>query len=188
METKAAPADSPTTTNARRRTVALLLALGLAGAAGGCATLAEETAPRVTVAGLEPLPSEGLEFRFALKLRLQNPAETPLVYDGISVMLDLDDKALASGVSDQRGEIPRFGEKLITVPVTISAFAALRQALGMVDAGPRVQGVPYALRGRLGGSGFGGLRFADRGRLDLPGAMRAAPAARPTPLPRNPVQ
>jgi len=42
----------------------------------GCATLPSNDGPSVRVVGLEPLPSEGLEVRFALKLRVQKPFQS----------------------------------------------------------------------------------------------------------------
>lgn len=53
-----------------------------------CATLPSGDGPNVQVVGMEALPSEGLEVRFALKLQVQTPNETLLMYDGMSVRLD----------------------------------------------------------------------------------------------------
>jgi LEA14-like dessication related protein len=64
---------------------------------------------RVNVAGLEPLAGEGLEMRFNVKLRIQNPNDTPLEFQGVSLQLDLNGKPFASGVSDEAGVVPRFG-------------------------------------------------------------------------------
>jgi len=87
----------------------------------GCATLSGADAPNVQVVGLEPLPSEGLEIRFALKLRVQNPNESPLSYSGMSVSLDIDGRGLASGVSSDSGQIPRFSDEVLTIP-SLNAF------------------------------------------------------------------
>jgi len=123
-------------------------------------------APRVTVVGVEPLPSEGMEIRFALVLRVQNPDDDPIDYDGIALELDLNGRSFASGVSDASGRIPRYGETVVTVPVTISAFALVRQFTGLVEGGA-VESFPYELRGKLGGGWFA-VRFRDEGRLALP--------------------
>lgn len=139
------------------------LALSLAG----CATFGDR-APRVTVAGVEPASGQGLEMRFNLVLRVQNPGDAPLTFDGVALDLDLNGDRFASGVSDVRGSVPRFGETTVTVPVSVSALSAVRQILGLVD-GRGATGVPYVLRGRLAGGTFGTTRFTDRGRLDLPG-------------------
>ena len=139
----------------------------------GCATIRGEDAPDVRVVCLEPLASEGLELRLALKLRVQNPNDVPIDYDGIAVKLDLGGRGLASGVSDARGSVPRFSEQILTVPVSISAFSAIRQVLGVLErldkeeTGKRV--LRYSLSGKLGRpTGLtGALRFADEGELDL---------------------
>lgn len=139
----------------------------------GCATLSGVDRPNVQVVGMEALPSEGLEVRFELKLRVQNPNETPLAYDGMSVRLDLDGKGLASGVSNINGEIPRFSDAVLTVPVSISAFSVVRQLLARADSmgkeGATNQPIAYSLTGKLGApeGSFGAVRFSDKGDLNL---------------------
>jgi len=140
----------------------------------GCATLPGSDGPNVRVVGLEPLPSEGLEVRFALKLRVQNPNESSLFYDGMSVSLDLDGRGLASGVSDASGEIPRFSDAVLTVPVSISAFSVMRQLWARVEDSQRTNNalsepLVYRLRGKLGApeGSFRAIRFSDKGELNF---------------------
>jgi LEA14-like dessication related protein len=128
---------------------------------------------KVQVVGLEPLQGQGMELRFAAKLRVQNPNEAPIDYDGIAVELEVRGNAFASGVSDARGTIPRYGETVVTVPVTVSAFAMVRQAMGFAS-GDRSK-IDYVLRGKVGGSTFGSVRFESRGELELPGAAATPP-------------
>ena len=156
----------------RRRACLQLMALSTSSLAlGGCAMLLDRETVRVNVVGLAPLPGEAMEARLALKLRVQNPTESPLDYDGISVELDLRGSSFASGVSNEKGQIPRFSEALIAVPVSVSAWAVLRQVAGLaasngLNANTRIE---YALRGRLAGSGLGGgVRFTANGELALP--------------------
>ncbi|MDR5768472.1 LEA type 2 family protein [Caballeronia sp. LZ008] len=137
-------------------------------ALGGCAGFFNRDAMRVSVAGIEPLEGQGLEMRFAVKLRIQNPNDAPIDFDGVALDLDLNGRAFASGVSDQRGTVPRFGETVLSVPVTVSAFSMARQAFGFAS-GDTVSKVSYAVRGKLAGGAFGGARFADSGYVDLPG-------------------
>ena len=133
----------------------------------GCASLGLREPIRVTVAGLESLPGQGLEARFAVTLRVQNPDDTQLDFDGISLDLELAGKDFGSGVSNQSGSVPRFGETLITVPVTVSAFAMVRQLMALTETRgePKIQ---YRLRGRLGSIGLGSARFSSEGELTLP--------------------
>ncbi|WP_321793184.1 LEA type 2 family protein [Caballeronia sp. J97] len=136
-------------------------------ALGGCAVFNRD-AMRVSVAGIEPLEGQGLEMRFAVKLRVQNPNDAPVDFDGVALDLDLNGRAFASGVSDQRGTVPRFGETVVSVPVTVSAFSVARQAFGFAS-GNTVSKVSYTARGKLAGGAFGGARFSDSGYVDLPG-------------------
>lgn len=139
---------------------------------GGCAALLPRDPLHVDLVGLEPLPGQGMEMRLAVVLRVQNPNDQPLDFDGVALELDINDQPLASGVSDQRGQVPRYGEALVRIPVSISAFSAIRQA--WAAAGYRQgQGLPYSLRGKLAGGLFGGARFSDSGTLNWPQPLPA---------------
>ena len=151
---------------------ALLVGLLLAGLAA-CSSFAPRDPLHIDLVGLEPLPGEGLEVRFAVKLRMQNPNDRPIDYDGVALQLTVNDQPLASGVSDQSGQVPRFGEALISIPVSISAYSAMRQAWGAAGYTPGA-GLPYELSGKLGGSLFGSARFTDSGTLKWP-ETRALP-------------
>ena len=140
--------------------IALLLA--------GCAGFGVREPLRVSVAGLDPLPGEGMEARFVLKMRVQNPNETALDFDGVVVDLELAGKDFASGVSDQRGNVPRYGESIIAVPVTVPATAILKQMFSIATTGKPPSKFEYRLTGRLGGIGLGGARFESEGELSLP--------------------
>lgn len=133
----------------------------------GCASLLDQDPLRVDLAGLEPLPGQELEMRFAVKLRVQNPNDHAIDFDGVALDIDINGQPLASGVSDQRGSVPRFGETLVTVPLSISAFSAVRQAWGAANYQPG-QGLPYRLTGKLAGGLFGTHRFNDSGTLTWP--------------------
>ncbi|MGA0613041.1 LEA type 2 family protein [Caldimonas sp. KR1-144] len=143
----------------------------------GCAALSGRDPVQVQVAGIEPLAGEGLELRFLVKLRIQNPNDAPIAYDGVFVDLAVNGSSFATGVSDAAGSVPRFGEAVLQVPVTASALRLVRQAIEM--AGPVEHGrVEYQLRGKLSGPAFIALRFESHGRLELPGlaGIAAQPA------------
>lgn len=148
----------------RRHLLALAAGLALAGCAGFVSPPL-----KVAVVDVESLPGEGLEVRLMVKLRVQNPTETAIDFDGVTLDLDLRGMSFASGVSGARGTVPRFGEALVSVPVTISAGAMLRQALSFARErnAERVR-IDYAARGRLAGGMMGGWRFESSGQLDWP--------------------
>jgi LEA14-like dessication related protein len=135
-------------------------------ALSGCATLPEPLT--VTVAGIEQLPGEGMEMRMLVKLRVQNPNEKVIEYKGSSVKIDVQGSSLASGVTDEAGTIPSFGEGIVSVPVTISLMSALRQALAALNGGSIPEKVTYQLSGTLHTGGFSPVRFKASGELELP--------------------
>ena len=108
----------------------------------------------------------------SVKLRVQNPNETPIDFDGLALELELNGKPFATGVSDRTGSVARFGEALVEIPVSVSAIAVVRQALGVID-GDTTAEVPYTLRGRLAGGLLGGTRFSDSGMLKLPEPLKS---------------
>lgn len=132
-----------------------------------CALFPHNDPLNINVVGIEPLPGQGLEVRLAVKLRLQNPNETAIDYSGVALDLDVNGKLLASGVSDQQGTIGRFSEAVLVVPVSVSAFAALRQVVGVSER-QSLDNLPYTLHGKLAGGLFGTMRFSDSGVLNLP--------------------
>ncbi|MBT2341119.1 MULTISPECIES: LEA type 2 family protein [Pseudomonas] len=134
-----------------------------------CALFPHRDPLNINVVGIEPLPSQDLEMRFAVKLRLQNPNETTIDYNGVALELEVNGRELASGVSDQTGSIPRFSEAIVSIPVSISAFSVLRQTLGLSQT-QSLDNLPYVLKGKLAGGLFGTMRFVDRGTLDLRGS------------------
>jgi LEA14-like dessication related protein len=143
----------------------LIIALALLALAG-CATLQDRDPLQVTVAGIEPLPGQGLELRMLVKLRVQNPNDAPVDYNGLAVEMAVQGKTFATGVADARGNVPRFGETIIEIPVTVSAFRMMRQAVGVIQ-GRGAEKITYELKGKLNGPTFRSMRFNTRGELDL---------------------
>jgi LEA14-like dessication related protein len=146
---------------------AVALACGATLATTGCASFPGREPVRVSLAGIEALPGQGLELRLAVKLRVLNPNDNPIEYDGAFVDLSLQGSDLASGVSGEKGMIPRFGEGLITIPVTIGALAAARQVFSLATGNAERTRMAYKLRGGLAGGMLGGIRFTDQGEADL---------------------
>ncbi|CRL47025.1 MULTISPECIES: LEA type 2 family protein [Pseudomonas] len=151
-----------------RRVHAIILSLLLLSLSA-CALLPNRDPLNINVVGIEPLQSQGMEIRFAVKIRVQNPNDSSIDYNGVALDLEVNGQPLASGVSDQSGSIARFSETVLTVPVSVSAFSVLRQTLGLSQT-QSLNDLPYVLRGKLAGGLFGTMRFTDTGKLSLPGA------------------
>jgi len=156
--------------NTRRLLLHAVPVLALAA----CASFPTTDPPRVLVAGIEPLPGEGLELRFLVKLRIQNPNDAAIDFRGAFVELDLLGRPFASGVSDAAGSVPRFGEAVLGIPVTVSALNALSQVLRIASQ-ESLSKLDYELRGKLSGTLFAAARFEARGQLDVALLGRAAP-------------
>jgi LEA14-like dessication related protein len=155
------------------RVAAIVSVLGLLAVAG-CSSLPNTDPLNVDVAGIEPLPGEGLELRLAVSVRIQNPNDVAVEYTGTALSLELNGRDLASGVSDAAGTVPRYGETVLTIPVTISALNMVRQVLGFANAEEQKE-VAYRVRGKLEGGWFGTRRFTDEGTFELPASTGATP-------------
>ena len=152
-----------------RNALLALLALG-ALLSGGCASLQGREPIEVIVAGVEPLRGEGLELRMLVKLRIQNPNDVPLDYNGVSVQMDVQGRRFATGVSDAAGSVPRFGETIVKVPVSISVLRIARQAVGIMTDEYRGK-LAYEMTGKLAGPTFYGVHFKSNGELKLPAEL-----------------
>lgn len=150
-----------------------LLLCASALALSACAGLSLRQPLVVSLVGLDPMPGQGMEGRFLARLRVQNPNENAVDFDGISLELDVRGSRLATGVSDAKGSIPRFGESVVAVPVTVPVSALVRQAIGLATGD--LSRVDYRIRGRLGGSLLGGASFEARGEFTLPAGLGAGP-------------
>lgn len=134
---------------------------------GGCATFRNLDPMDVTLAGVESLKGEGLELRMLVKLRVQNPNNIPLKVNGVSVRMDVQGRRFATGVSDVSVSIPRFGETVVEVPVSISVLRIAQQAIDI--ANDKYHGkLPYKITGKLAGPAFSSVRFTSKGEFTLP--------------------
>ena len=150
------------------RTLRTFLVLAVTAMLSSCAYMPGRDPVQVTVAGIEPLPSEGMEWRMLVKLRVQNPNDAPLEYNGAYLNLTVLDKSFATGVSNESGTVPRFGEALVEIPVTVSVLRVAANAIRMFSGGGPVERVTYRLEGKLNGPMFGAAYFQSQGEISLP--------------------
>lgn len=150
---------------------ALLVLLAIAVLlSGGCANIQKREPIEVMVVGVEPLQGQGLELRLLVKLRMQNPNDLPLDFNGVSIQLDVQGKRFATGVSNAVGSVPRFGETIVEVPVSISVFRMARQAMDAITSEYRGK-LAYRLTGMVAGPAFNSMRFKSSGELTLPAEL-----------------
>lgn len=123
--------------------LALLFAL-----LAGCSTLSPGyQKPQVNLINITPLPANGLEQRFALKLRITNPNNATLAIDGIAFNLLLQDQQVLSGVSSAIPEIQGYSEGDVTIEAATSLLGSLR-VLGKMLSNPD-QPFVYKLETRI---------------------------------------
>jgi len=134
-----------------------------------CSSFPDRDPLNVNVVGIEPLEGQGMEMRFTVKIRVQNPNDKTINFNGMALDLDINGEPFASGVSDQAGSIGRFSDTVLSVPVSVSAFSMLRQTFGLGQL-QSLNNMPYELRGKLAGGLLGTQRFEDSGKLSLLGA------------------
>ena len=163
----------------RRHLTASLFVIAVGAALPGCAALPGQDQMRVNVVGVEPMTGQGMELRLNVKLRIVNPNNTPIDVDGVFLDLDVQGRNFASGASNVKATVPRFGEQVLEVPLTISALGALRQVLGLASGSNFPDKLAYELRGKLGG-GVISQRFESKGEFSLSGAGPASRSASPS--------
>lgn len=76
-----------------RLMLVLLMAYGL----NACALFQPRDPINISVIGIEPLPGQELELRMAVKMRVQNPNESPIDYNGIALNLEVNGQPLRRG-------------------------------------------------------------------------------------------
>lgn len=127
----------------RLRALVLACVMGL----GGCAGWGMREPLNVTIAEFTPLEMTVLEQRYAIKVRLLNPNDTEIVFDGVVFDLEINGKPFAKGVSNQGGVVPRFGEALIDLTVVSGLQNILRQVSELSKE--ERTGFSYRIKGRL---------------------------------------
>ena len=93
----------------------------------GCASLVPPMdPPKVTVENISSLPVEGTGPRFLLTLRIVNPNEQALDIAGISYEIELMDRELVTGVTNDIPVIEGYSERTIDVEAGVNLFEFLR--------------------------------------------------------------
>lgn len=107
-----------------QQTFIVLLVVGLSG----CAGLTYHANPlNVTLTNIQLVEAQLLEQQYLLTLRVQNTNDSPLVINGLSYTLDINETEFAKGVNNQQNHILPFSEKLIQATLVSSTFNAVKQ-------------------------------------------------------------
>jgi hypothetical protein len=92
-----------------------------------------------------PGPSESLEQRFEVKIRVLNPNDVDLAGDGVDLILEINDRRLGRAVSSESFLVPRLGDEVIVLVASANWLDMFRQAVALAEA----RDIEYTLEGRL---------------------------------------
>lgn len=120
------------------RSIAFLYALLLCGVfLSGCAGLTTKLdPPSVSLESFTSLPNDEGGPRFEIKLRVQNPNEQSLDIAGISYSIELLDKEVMTGVTNEVPKIAGYSEEVVTVHASLKLFQMLKLLAGLGQAQP----------------------------------------------------
>ena len=132
-----------------------------------CAGLApNEDLLKVNLSNMQMLESTLMEQRFNVKIRVQNRSQSTINVEGMSFDLVLNDKDLASGVSNQNISIAPLSESILSVDLTSTLFSLIRQFQSMQE----LESKPfrYELSGTLYSNRYTfGIPFSETGEINL---------------------
>jgi LEA14-like dessication related protein len=123
--------------------------------------------PEVELLALEPMPSQGMEARFKVKLRVVNPNSIPLEIEGMAYEVFIRDSKILSGVSNQGLKVAAYSESVAELEVAAGMFGSLALLRDLMS-NPVEGGLPYKLNAKLSRQGLGGtIRVSREGQIDL---------------------
>jgi LEA14-like dessication related protein len=104
-------------------------------ALSGCASLVPQLdPPQVTVENIRSLPVEGSGPRFLITIRIVNPNEQALDIAGIAYAIELMDRELVTGVTNEVPVIEGYSEGSIDLEAGVNLFEFLRLLAGLGQA------------------------------------------------------
>lgn len=125
-----------------RRGIVIILAFIL----GSCAGLGHRLeSPRISLSNLTVQESTGFETVFAIQLRVLNPNDTDLNIKALDCKLEVNDKALAYGLSKAMVQVPAYGSAIVPITVYSSAFDIARGIINLRNQDE----INYRLKGKV---------------------------------------
>ena len=114
----------------------------------GCANLMNFEEPKVELLGIEALPSEGMEPRFQVSLRIVNPNKSDMTIDGVYYQLSLRGKEFMNGASSSSTKVPAYGENTLKLQASIGLIKMLA-LMGDFIRNPNNPQLDYKLKAKL---------------------------------------
>lgn len=144
-----------------------LAVLGLLVFLSGCASIVPEVdPPKISLESFESLPGESGAPRFAIKLRIANPNKQALDIAGIAYSVEILDRELISGVTNEVPRIEGYTEEVVTLEAGLQLFELVRLLAGLGQAS--AENLNYRLVAKIDFNGFVPTqRIEEKGTIDL---------------------
>ncbi|MFT5852070.1 MAG: LEA14-like dessication related protein [Colwellia sp.] len=114
----------------------------------GCATMNPGYEdPSVELVSFKALPVNGFEQNFEIGLKLINPNNFELPFNGISYQLSVAGETLAHGVAANIPTAKAYGESRFVVPVSTNLIGGFRVIRALMDS--KGQNISYQLKAKL---------------------------------------
>ncbi|WP_273431497.1 LEA type 2 family protein [Chitinibacter tainanensis] len=123
--------------------------------------------PQVSLAGISVGKLGLVEQQFVLHLRVQNPNNYEIPLDGLQVKVALNGQHFAQGVTNEKLDLPRLGEKVVKLNVTTNLSGVFKQIQALQLGSAKLK---YELTGKVYAPLLpGGLSFERTGELNILG-------------------
>jgi LEA14-like dessication related protein len=114
----------------------------------GCATMnLDYEEPSVELVSFKALPTNGFEQNFEIGLKLTNPNNFELPFNGISYQLNVAGETLAHGVAANIPTAEAYGESRFVVPISTSLLGGFKVIKALMDN--KGQDISYQLKAKL---------------------------------------
>ena len=114
----------------------------------GCATMnLDYEEPSVELISFKALPTNGFEQNFEIGLKLTNPNNFDLPFNGISYQLNVAGETLAHGVAANIPTAEAYGESRFVVPISTSLLGGIKVIRALMDS--KGQDISYQLKAKL---------------------------------------
>jgi LEA14-like dessication related protein len=98
--------------------IAILCVVGLSG----CTKIQQLQDLEVSLINIEPTTAAGLSPRFNVRLLVLNPNDQDLDIEGVTLRLDINDKKILSGVSNQIPTLKGYSETPVEIQTAVNLF------------------------------------------------------------------
>ncbi len=133
----------------------------------GCITAQSVKAPRIALGKVRLLDSTGLTQRLEVELLVANPNDFDIPLTGLQFVMQMNGLDFANGLSNARVTLPRLGEAVVPVTVTVSILAVLQQVRAVSES----TGLEYKITGEvfIDHALVGKVPFEKSGKLEMGG-------------------